>query len=286
MSQSSWVVDVGEAEFGQVVDASYERPVVIDFWAPWCQPCLALGPLLEKLVGQRNGQVLLAKVNVDEAPNLARHFQIQSIPAVKAVREGQIVLEFEGLLPEKHLSAFLDRVCEGAAPEAPEEDPRELERLDPKRAEQYYREALARDAKSDAARLGLARVLLARNEPAEVAELLEPVSVEGDAGVEAARLKAQLELRQSSTGPDAEAAARRRLAAEPDSAEARLELGQALAAKGQYEQALEMLMAAAERDYKLASTKVREAMVKVFYALGTDHPLSNDYRSRLARLLY
>src|SRR5262249_43547204 len=114
MSQSPWVVDVGEAEFGQVVDASYERPVVIDFWSPRCQPPPRLGPLLEKLVPPRGAQVLLAKVNLDQTPNLARHFGISSIPAVKAVREGQIILEFEGLLPERQLQAFLDKVCEGA----------------------------------------------------------------------------------------------------------------------------------------------------------------------------
>jgi putative thioredoxin len=284
MSTSQWVVDVGEAEFGQVLDASYERPVVVDFWAPWCGPCRTLGPILERLVNQRNGQVILAKVNVDEAQNLAAHFQIQSIPAVKAIRHGQIVLEFEGLLPERQLSAFLDQVCEGAAG-GEAQDLQTLEQTDPAQAEQAYRQVLAQDPKSDAARLGLARVLLAQDKPTEVKELLSAVTPEGDAGTEAQRLTAQLELRQSAR-PDAEAAARRRLAAEPTSAEAGLQLGEALAAAGKYPEALEVLMAAAERDYKMAAGKVREAMVKVFYALGADHPLSNEYRSRLARLLY
>jgi putative thioredoxin len=283
MSSSPWVVDVGEAEFSQVLDASYERPVIVDFWAPWCQPCRALGPILERLVQQRQGEVILAKVNIDEAQNLAHHFQIESIPAVKAIRNGEVVLQFEGLLPERHLNAFLDKACEDPAGAA--EDLKALEQADPARAEAAYRQALARDGKSDAARLGLARALLAQNQTAEIAELLAEVTPEGDAGAEAQRLTAQLQLRQGAPA-DAEAAARRRLAAEPDSAEARLQLGEALAAAGQYEKALEVLMAAAERDHRLASTKVREAMVKVFYALGADHPLSNEYRSRLAGLLY
>jgi putative thioredoxin len=282
MSSSPWVVDVGEEQFSQVLEASYERPVIVDFWAPWCQPCRALGPILERLVQQRQGQVILAKVNVDEAQELARHFQIESIPAVKAIRNGEVVLQFEGLLPERHLNAFLDKACADPADAA--EDLKALEQADPARAEAAYRQALARDGKSDAARLGLARTLLAQNQTEEIADLLAEVTPEGEAGVEAQRVTAQVQLRQGASG-DAEAA-RRRLDAEPDSAEARLQLGEALAAAGQYEKALEVLMAAAERDHQLASTKVREAMVKVFYALGADHPLSNEYRSRLAGLLY
>ena len=109
-SAADWVFDATDADFERsVIDASRDRPVVVDFWAPWCQPCRTLGPILERLVAARNGQVLLAKVNVDENPGLAEAFGIQSIPAVKAVRDGRLVLQFEGVLPEEHLNAFLDQ---------------------------------------------------------------------------------------------------------------------------------------------------------------------------------
>jgi len=285
MSHSPWVFDVTEADFAEkVLAASREHPIVVDFWAPWCQPCRVLGPILERLIDQRQGKVRMAKVNVDEAQRLAQHFEIQSIPAVKAFRNGDIVLEFEGLLPEQHLNAFLDRVSQDSANEAPD-DLRALEQSDPSAAEKKYREMLAREPESDAARVGLARVLLAQNRTEEVPDLLAAVRAEGKLAEEAQAIAARLELRKLAASLGDEAAARKRLAAS-DTAQARLELGTVLAASGQYEAALEMLLSAAERDPKLASTKVREVMVQVFYALGTDHPLANDYRARLARLLY
>jgi putative thioredoxin len=286
MAASPWVFDVTEAEFAdKVLKASRDKPIVVDFWAPWCQPCLALGPVLERLIDQRKGKVLLAKVNVDNAPRLAQHFEVQSIPAIKAFRDGAIVLEFEGVLPEQHLKAFLDRISQGEGAEE-QDDLRAVEQADPATAEQQYRNKLAAEPENDAARIGLARVLLAMNRTEEIPELLAAVRAEGDLAAQAQGIAAQLELHKMAAPNGDEAAARKRLAVAPDNAQALLELGTVLAASGQYEQALAMLLSAAERDFKLAPTKVRETMVQVFYALGTDHPLANDYRARLARLLY
>src|SRR5262249_29595875 len=115
-SGTSWIFDVTEKNFDeQVVQRSRLQPVVVDFWAPWCQPCLRLSPLLEKLIEERDGQVVLAKVDVDQAPRLAQEFGIHSIPAVKALRDGGVVAEFTGLLPEAHLKQFLDKVLPSEA---------------------------------------------------------------------------------------------------------------------------------------------------------------------------
>jgi putative thioredoxin len=286
MSEGGWVYDVTEANFqAAVLDASFEKPVVVDFWAPWCGPCRALGPVLERLVEQRRGEVLLGKVNTDEAPALAEYFQLAAIPAVKAFRNGQIVNEFEGVLPEPALVQFLDEIS------APQGDrrlsqARALEARRPAEAERLYRAVLQADPDSAAARVGLARVLLAQERPDEVEEVLAPVGSEGEAGAEAERLLAQLRLSKATQGLPDEKTLRQRIAADPKAAAPRLELGSLLARRGDYAAALEMLLSAGERDAKLAAGKVREAMVQVFYVLGVNHPLANEYRSKLARLLY
>jgi putative thioredoxin len=286
MSEGPWVVNVTEANFEDVVvNGSFERPVVVDFWSPRCGPCRVLGPLLERLVNERQGEVLLAKVNTDTAPALAEYFQIEAIPAVKTFRNGQLIHEFEGALPEKSLRAFLNEIAPAAQDDLTQQA-RALEETRPAEAERLYRAALQENTDDMQARVWLARLLLAQNNLDEVETLLGPVPTEGEVGAEAERLKAQLAFKRSAPGVADEKALRARIAADPRAAEPRYELGCVLAGRGDYPGALEMLLSAAERDYKLASGKVREMMVKVFYALGANHPLSNEYRNKLARLLY
>jgi putative thioredoxin len=281
-----WVVDVTEDNFQQrVLEESHQRPVVLDFWAPWCAPCRALGPVLEKLIAQRQGAVLLARVNTDDAPQLAQHFRIEAIPAVKAVRNGTLIHEFEGVLPEADLRSFLDAIT---SPEAggPLVQARSLEVEQPGEAEALYRKVLEEDSDNAQARVGLARVLLAGGRADEVEELLAPVGSDEEVGAEAERLLAQLYFHRVAGTLADEAALRQRIEADPRSARPRYELGCVLARRGDYPEALPMLLSAGERDAALASGEVREAMVKVFYLLGADHPLANEYRTRLARLLY
>src|SRR6516164_449548 len=112
MAHSPSVVDVTADNFQQqVVEESRRRPVVVDFWAEWCAPCRALGPLLEKLTNEKKGRVILAKINTEEAPQLAGYFRIRSIPAVKVFYQGQIVTEFEGLQPEEALRELFDQLA-------------------------------------------------------------------------------------------------------------------------------------------------------------------------------
>jgi len=278
---AQWVFDVTEAGFKRdVVDASFAQPVVVDFWAPWCGPCRQLGPVLEKVVQERKGAVVLARVNVDEAQRLAQYFGVESIPYVLAFRDGQPVDGFRGALPEAEVRAFLDQL--GAAAEG--EEPAESE--DPAAQEAKFRQQIAADKDNYRARVGLAKALLAQNKTDDILAILEPVPVEGDVGAEAAGVRARLELAQLAQGLGPEAALRGRVSADPKNAAAHYELGCVLAAAGKFSDALAELYAAAERDFKLANGKAREAMVKVFYALGTDHVLANEYRSKLAGLLY
>lgn len=284
---SPWIVDVTEETFNDLVARqSMERPVVVDFWSPSCGPCRVLGPLLEKLTNEYRGEIVLAKVNVDECQELAAHFGLQSVPTVVAIREGRPVLQFEGALPEAKLRDFFGRL--GPSPVDPDlVKAQALEENRPAESEKLYRKLLGKDPTSEDARVGLARVLIAQQKTDEVTALLEPIESAGPNGEEAQRLLGLVSLQGLSAGVSGdETTLRSAVQSRPDEALPRYELGCLLAQKGKHEEALEMLLSAGERDFALAGGKVREAMVQVFNALGPSHPTSNRYRSKLTRLLY
>jgi putative thioredoxin len=268
-----------------VLQRSHEHTVVVDFWAPWCGPCRALGPVLERLVAERKGEVLLAKVNTEADPELAAQIGISAIPLVIAFRHGRAVNEFMGLLPEAQIRQFLDQVSPSEADHLVEQAAA-LEATDPGEAEALYRRAVASDRGNEAALVGLARVLLGRGQDDEVRDLLEEAGTSGEQGPEVERLTGLLGLRQLARGLGDEGAARQRLAANPKDPHLLYELGCVLAAAGQHEEALQLLLSAAEADTSLARSKAREAMVGLFNVIGPQSALANDYRNRLATLLY
>ncbi|HEY1190464.1 MAG TPA: tetratricopeptide repeat protein [Gemmata sp.] len=280
----SWVVEGTMENFQRVViEGSRERPVVVDFWAEWCRPCRTLAPLLEKLAAEMDGGFLLVKVNTDEHPDLAQAFQVEGIPAVFAVRDGQVVNHFTGLLPEGELRAFLDALGGPAGPNEPTALDRatELERTDPGAAGEAYRAMLAAAPHDPAARVGLARVVLAQpGREAEARALLTGVEF-GDFAAEAHRLTAVLGLRDV-PHTDADLAAAR-TAATPDG---RIACARVLAARGDYTGAMDLLLAVADDDRQLGRTTVRELMVKVFEVIGPRSPQADEYRRRLQNLLY
>lgn len=274
-----WVKDVDDASFERdVVERSREVPVVVDFWARWCGPCRVLGPLLEGLARERAGGFVLAKVDIDRSPALADRFEVRSVPAVTAFRDGRPTDGFVGARPLPELRRWLDRLA-----------PDEMERLaaeaqglaatDPAGAEAALRRVLAARPRHERASLTLARLLLARGDEDEARALVRQVAPGVDARDEVERLEAELTLRE--LGRACAAAP-----ADAPPAEARYRDGCRLAAEGRHAEALEALLEAARQDKRLGAGRVREAMVQVFYALGARDPLSDRYRAELARTIY
>jgi putative thioredoxin len=281
---NDWVKNVTDSTFEkEVVERSRSVPVVVDFWAPWCGPCRTLGPVLERLAAEHQGAFELAKINVDDNPGVAADFGIRSIPAVKAVRQGEIVDEFVGALPEAALRQFLRRVLPGEADLLAEKARSAESSGDGASAEPFYRRALEIDPNHPVSRLGLGRLLAGSDPEAALAEL-ERVLPGTPERVEADRLAARLRLvGQNGSG---EAELRARLDREPDSLDVRLALARSLAARERYEEALGHLLEIVKRDRAHDEEAARKSMLDVFEILGAQHPLTEKYRGELARVLF
>jgi putative thioredoxin len=254
------VIDVDEADFGsRVLQESGDRPVVVDFWAGWCRPCLVLSPVLERLAEQHAGAFLLAKVDVDANPSLAARYGVQGIPAVKAFRDGRVVSEFVGVQPEESVRRFL----EGMLPsEADRRASAGRDASSPEEAEAAFRAALSEDPSHPEAAAGLARVLMDRGAVEDARAVLAPASP----SPEVHRLRAEIELRAAAAeAGDLGAAARAALA-------------------GDHRHALDRSLSLIGEDGHREAA--RELMLHVFGVLGDDHPLTREYRPRLAAALF
>ena len=261
-------------------------PVIVDFWAPWCGPCRALGPTLEKLAEEQQGKFILAKINIDENPMLAQAFQIQSIPAVKAVRNGALAGEFLGAQPEPNVRRFIEQLMPSEAESLAREAQRLEEAGKAQGAESLYRAALAKEANQPLALLGLARVLVQRGEENDAQTLLTRIPNTVPEHPAAQQLLAQLRLKQTGASAGDEQKYRDRLAADPNDLDARFELSQVLAAVGRFEEALTELLTIVKKDRKFRDEGARKAMLEIFEVIGARSDLAEHYRSELAKVLF
>lgn len=285
-AKSKWVIEVGDENFEEeVLQRSAQVPVLVDFWAEWCGPCKQLGPLLEQAAAERKGAFVLAKANVDQAQQLAGYFRIESIPAVLVFKDNQVVNGFAGLVSEDDLKKFLDELS-GPAPNDPLVEAAALEEKEPTKAEAIYRDLLTKDERNDPARLGLGRVLIATDRDEEAQTALAMIPDAGEFGAEAVKLRRTIEMKKNAATAGDEVAIQKRIAADPDNAQLHFELGNVLATKGIYPQALEALMKAAMLDVELGRGAVRELMVKIFEIVGVRSELADTYRDRLRAMLY
>ena len=283
MFQFSFDVSIEEFE-AKVIEPSSRVPVVIDFWAPWCEPCKTIKPLLEKLAEEYAGRFLLAKVDADQNPELAQHFGVRSIPSVKVLFQGKLVDEFNGVLPEGQIRAFLDRIALPATGGNLREEAAALV------AEGRLDEALARLSEAsreqpadEAVRLDAIDVLLQLGRSDEAGQLLASEYTLEAERANALRARLALAAGAADTGE-----LETKLATNPADHATRLDLARAYAGQNRFREALENALEVVTRDRFFDEGAGRKALLQIFEALAGSEQyddLVREFRRKLSAAL-
>ena len=294
MSESPYIVDVTRDNIAQVVlEGSRQSLIVVDFWAPWCQPCQSLLPVLHKLAEEYAGRFVLAKVNIDEEQELAAQFAVRSVPTVKFVFDGQLVDEFAGALPESEVRTYLDRHL-GAAPAPaaePGEDVREaaaqaLAAGDEQSAVNLLAEAHKQHPDNHGIAVDLAGVLARLGEVESAEVLLESLPAELAEDPEVAGMKARLRFAGAVKGAPATHELEARLAADPADLEAHHQLAARKVLAGDLEGGMDQFLEIMRRDNAWNDGAGRVAMFAVFELLGGEGPVVAKYRRKMFAMLH
>lgn len=291
------VFDVTALNFeSAVLNASAEKPILIDFWAPWCGPCRQLMPLLEKAVLSRGGDVILAKVNVDENPELSQAFRVQSVPTVIALYMGQPVSGFAGARPASDIEALLDQLVDLHKKNQPEkfdipsslkQAATHLEQGEVEQAEALYAQILTQNPAETEAYVGLVRCLLAVDDVAGAADLVEnaPEPILKDPRFGAAKTALDLAVNKPAIDKNM-AELEARLLASPDNLDVRFEFAEACFSKGWKEAAVDALIEIIRKNKTWEDEKARKQLLKYFEAWGFSDPASITGRRKLSTLLF
>ncbi len=294
-SAADLIKDTTEATFmADVIEASKDGPIIVDFWAPWCGPCKTLGPLLEAEVTAAKGAVKMVKLNIDEAQNIAGQLQIQSIPTVYAFHKGQPIDGFQGALPGSEIKAFIDKVIAATGGESPggglaeaveaaEEMLAEGAAVD---AAQTFAAILEQEPDHAAAYGGLVRAHIALDDLDQAEAILNGASagITDTPELEAARAQLDLARQAADAGPVAELAAA--VEAAPDDLQARFDLALALHAGGQVQEAVDQLLELFRRDREWNDGAAKAQMFTIFDALKPNDPIVLNGRRRLSSMIF
>jgi putative thioredoxin len=274
-----------ETFMDDVIQASQETPVIVDFWAPWCEPCKTLGPMLERLVNQSAGKVRMVKVNVEEEQQLAAQFQVQTVPMVYAFKGGRPVDGFQGAQPESQLKRFIETLVGGdvnVIDQALAQAKALFDDGDIATASQYYQQILAQDPSNGAAVAGMLRCYLATGRAEEAQAILGKLPEQILAHADVIAVKTELDLLAQGNGDVA--ALQAQIKADPDDHQARLDLAIATYASGQRSEACDMLLDSIQRDRTWNEEAARKQLLTFFEAMGFADPVSKAARRKLSSI--
>lgn len=280
-----------------VIDASREIPVIVDFWATWCGPCKTLGPIIEKVVTNAGGAVKLVKIDVDKAPDISAQLQIQSIPTVYAFKDGQPVDGFQGALPESQVQAWVDALIAkhgGGASAGPDPIAEALDAADAALAEgdignagAIYAQVLNQDAENTRAMTGMIRAYLKAGQADKARAIADQASPEALKSDELAGAISALELAEAGSAVAGEIdTLRAQMEADPDDHQARFDFAVAAFASRDTESAIDALVEIIRRKRDWNEDAARTELLKIFDALGPTDPITIAGRRKLSSVLF
>jgi putative thioredoxin len=273
-----------------VVEASREVPVIVDFWATWCGPCKQLTPALEKAVTAAKGAVKMVKIDVDQNQDLAAQFRIQSVPSVFAFKDGQPVDGFAGALPDSQIKAFIQRLTGETGPspvdQALEQAQAAYDSGDYGAAGNLFMQVLREDQSSTKAVAGVIRCAVASGQLDQAREMLGQLPEEALQDSEIAAAKTALDLAQEGQQAGDTAGLEAQVNANPNDHQARFDLAAALYGNGNAEAAIDQLLEIVSRDRKWEDDGARKRLVEIFEALGPTNPLTVAGRRKLSSMLF
>jgi len=295
MNGNSVIIEVITENFmSDVIERSKETPVIVDFWAPWCEPCKQLTPVIEKIVKEKNGNVILAKMNIDESPEVAQQLKIQSIPAVMAFNDGQPVDGFIGVQPEKNITEFINKISSLKNSSSIEENiiagKKYIDDGDIETAALVFSEILKIEPDNISAKSMLARCLLRSDQIDEAENIIKNLPANAENNQDFISVRSEVEIfKNTKNNPisnEQEDELRGDIDKNPKNHQLKLDLAKLLLAKGENENAINELLKIIEFDPKWNDGEARKQLIEIFNILGNEDILVIEGRKKLSSMLF